>query len=296
MKDVQDTWNRIQEFDFTDLIRLYAKRYNHPKSFVTELTHELKKYLLIAKFNDKVGLASNDIDYFWHFFIICTPEYKDFCDNYLGKWINHNPAKWWDFHGSEFPVHLNALKLYENLFGYPPPAHLWHGVPMTMTDSKVLLGAVSHDTEICTPTGYTKINDLGVGDMVINTFGATSKINAITSYPTYDAQEFLKFDNYSWYFTSNLLLKTGAEHPNTLLSYSPERFRESLDNPIFVDVEDGICKATPTKNIEYVEKWNGSGIGTHLPRNGDYMYTLFVDGGYRCRGGINAMSVEVEYS
>lgn len=53
---------------------------------------ELKKYLLMCSLSDtSVAMLSTKVDAIWHEFILFTKGYREFCQNYLGKFVDHTP-------------------------------------------------------------------------------------------------------------------------------------------------------------------------------------------------------------
>jgi hypothetical protein len=80
---------------------------------------ELKKYLFICgKSNDVIAMLDERIDSLWHEFILCTSEYRSFCKESIGKFIDHRPNT------SFTPTVLGSAKaffqIYEYYFGILP--------------------------------------------------------------------------------------------------------------------------------------------------------------------------------
>jgi hypothetical protein len=81
---------------------------------------ELKKFLYLCA-NTKQTLApSAEIDKIWHTFILFTKEYRNYCTDFLGKFIDHVPEveqeEQVDTTSKENYL-LNTLELYKIVFG-----------------------------------------------------------------------------------------------------------------------------------------------------------------------------------
>jgi hypothetical protein len=291
-KKYKKDWAKVKSYDISELARLYADRYNHPISHVLEVAEETKKYLFITKHRNpevEVAMSGMDIDYFWHFWLFCTPEYNDFCTNYLGKWVGHNPVRWWDNKETEGVPHHNTPLEYERIFGERPKEYLWFAVPPELTDNVVMPGAVSFNAKVLIPGGVKQINDISVDDEIINTFGLVSKVRAISSWATSPTQKYIKFPNYDWFMSDNVPLLVS----NRAICHNPQRYRDSLTTPVELSLggtETATLVIDTEKAFSEPEAWKGSGIVDYTPALGTFVYTLYTDAGFRIKGGLNIMS------
>lgn len=91
-----------------------------------EVSTEVKHFLALAVLERNPGhriVIGEKIDGLWHYFILHTKEYRDFCSQVFGTYLHHVPIL-----PSEKPSlaadYLKTRDLYRNYFG-DPPAHLW---------------------------------------------------------------------------------------------------------------------------------------------------------------------------
>lgn len=61
--------------------------------FSNELFEETKKFLVACSITKTPCSPSKKIDPMWHTFILFTKDYMSFCEDYLGRYIHHNPEK-----------------------------------------------------------------------------------------------------------------------------------------------------------------------------------------------------------
>ncbi len=50
-----------------------------------------KQFMVVCAVKPGPKITSEPIDRMWHSFLLFTKDYKEFCDNYLGRFINHEP-------------------------------------------------------------------------------------------------------------------------------------------------------------------------------------------------------------
>lgn len=51
----------------------------------------LKEFLVVCAAMPGPKITSAEIDAMWHTFLLFTREYRGFCEDYLGRFINHEP-------------------------------------------------------------------------------------------------------------------------------------------------------------------------------------------------------------
>jgi hypothetical protein len=51
----------------------------------------LKQFLMICAVRPGIKVASDEIDQMWHTFLLFTREYRNFCTDRLGRYIEHEP-------------------------------------------------------------------------------------------------------------------------------------------------------------------------------------------------------------
>ena len=80
---------------------------------------EFKKYVFLTQISTKpLGMSSKAVDEIWHQFILFTPQYHKFCDDFLREYLHHLPNT------SHTPLAPNGIKnfveFYPKTFGKIP--------------------------------------------------------------------------------------------------------------------------------------------------------------------------------
>ena len=87
---------RALAYQNDDIVHKFLERYDVPFDEAADIFDETKKWLWLASQEAVPPLAVTHelmlLDEMWHTFILFTRFYRDFCDNYLGKFINHIPT------------------------------------------------------------------------------------------------------------------------------------------------------------------------------------------------------------
>jgi hypothetical protein len=81
---------------------------------------ELKKFLYLCANCNQTLAPSVEIDKIWHTFILFTKEYRNYCTQFLGKFIDHVPEVDLEEQDAIKPKEnylLNTLELYKLTFG-----------------------------------------------------------------------------------------------------------------------------------------------------------------------------------
>lgn len=86
---------------------------------------EVKRFLALALIADKSHkvVIGEKIDTLWHYQILHTREYREFCKRVFGGYLNHVPILPSE-KASLGPDYDKTRQLYASCFG-PPPAELW---------------------------------------------------------------------------------------------------------------------------------------------------------------------------
>ena len=85
---------------------------------------ETIKFLILAAENTTGQLTpSARVDLAWHEFILFTRTYLNFCEQYLGKMIHHEPSSDHEVNSQQY---LLTFSRYRIRFGEPPPEY-WGG-------------------------------------------------------------------------------------------------------------------------------------------------------------------------
>lgn len=122
-KSVKHIDQRIDAFDFTVLRERYLSVTNDSEDGFSEAVTEFRKFLkLVARTDKALAVLSRRVDDLWHTFIIFTPQYRRFCEETFGEFIDHQP------HTTDFKVPeeaiLNIREEYEKEFGEIHPSWL----------------------------------------------------------------------------------------------------------------------------------------------------------------------------
>ena len=106
--------------------RLLVDFPNHTKQELDEMEIEVKRFLALALFEPNPGhriVVSEKIDALWHYFILHTQEYRNFCQEVYGSYLNHVPIL--PHKKKELGAdYAKTRKLYAVYFG-KPPKRLW---------------------------------------------------------------------------------------------------------------------------------------------------------------------------
>lgn len=86
------------------------------------LEHEFKRFMkLVLREKGPLAMIDRRVDEFWHSFILFTPQYRKFCYEIIGFFVDHQPRT------SQTPVPIGAIdnfvKAYKKHFGDIP--ELW---------------------------------------------------------------------------------------------------------------------------------------------------------------------------
>lgn len=82
------------------------------------LDESIKFLILAAENTDGQLTPSARVDLAWHEFILFTRTYLNFCEQYLGKMIHHEPSNNHEVNSQQY---LLTLARYRSRFGEPPP-------------------------------------------------------------------------------------------------------------------------------------------------------------------------------
>jgi len=87
---------------------------------------ELKRFLSLMLLCDATHTPSAQLDIAWHQFIIFTKQYRRFCQDSFGGYLDHNPRLPTDPHKDGNFEH--TLNCYRTHYG-EPPAEMWEPFP-----------------------------------------------------------------------------------------------------------------------------------------------------------------------
>lgn len=82
---------RVMEYDHPALKERMQKKYGWSQEYTEELFGEMKRFLYLCATNTVSLAPPEEIDEIWHNFILFTVDYRAFCEDQFGFFINHQP-------------------------------------------------------------------------------------------------------------------------------------------------------------------------------------------------------------
>jgi len=114
---------KIAGFDFTRVRARMCVDYPTAEDELDRLEKEVKRFLSLAVLEKTPHVTSSKVDALWHYFVLHTMEYRDFCLQIFGKYLEHVPILPEEKH--KFTRgYMRTKQLYQKHFG-TPPADLW---------------------------------------------------------------------------------------------------------------------------------------------------------------------------
>lgn len=105
LKEKSVNLDKILAYSNQDVIYRFLKLYNVSRDEAEDLFIQTKKWIFACALNDELFrqkeidfyLVINDdlliLDAMWHNFILFTKDYRDFCQKYIGIFIDHTPMR-----------------------------------------------------------------------------------------------------------------------------------------------------------------------------------------------------------
>lgn len=105
------------------ILNRYMRDFGGSKESASECFLALKQYLVICGISSTATKQSSDsVDQMWHTFILFTKDYRDFCDSYIGRFIDHDPIG-----GADTEPFSKTLELVKEIFGEVNPKYWSEG-------------------------------------------------------------------------------------------------------------------------------------------------------------------------
>jgi len=115
----------VQNKDFDFLVPRLTKE-GLEKNQIIEMIDEYRRFLLLRLVHpDELPMYSVPVDKVWHAHILFTHEYRSFCEEVFGHYLDHRPYTKSEFHERRGEYESTTLALYREVFGETEPA-LWH--------------------------------------------------------------------------------------------------------------------------------------------------------------------------
>src|SRR5688572_13990119 len=86
-KPVED----IMNFQHERLLRRYSLDFGVPLHESERCFEALKQFMIVCAVKPGYKVTSEPIDRMWHTFLLFTKDYRNFCEDNLGIFINHEP-------------------------------------------------------------------------------------------------------------------------------------------------------------------------------------------------------------
>jgi len=90
----RDLLYRLDKFEaplYLEEKLLKEGKFDSPEDYKEAFT-EFKKFVALTQlYSKRLGMISKKVDDIWHQFILFTPQYREFCDEYLGGYLHHLP-------------------------------------------------------------------------------------------------------------------------------------------------------------------------------------------------------------
>ncbi|RWD70273.1 hypothetical protein [Mesorhizobium sp.] len=142
-------FEKRKRFDFSPLVKRYAKEYGLSQEESEEHIDEMCRFLCLAGLNHQPYSMMGPVDHAWHTFILFTKMYTEFCAAISGKYIHHNPGEMLTGNRESYVAgYGNLLADYERAFEVKPPAHIW---PQLATTAPAEIECISCNCETCSP-------------------------------------------------------------------------------------------------------------------------------------------------
>jgi hypothetical protein len=118
--DNQSKINLALSFENKAILRKFCIEHDVSEQTADDYFMELKKFLYLCANTNQTLAPSVEIDKIWHTFILFTKEYRNYCTQFLGKFIDHVPEVDQEEQVDIMPKEnclLNTLELYKLVFG-----------------------------------------------------------------------------------------------------------------------------------------------------------------------------------
>ena len=73
------------------VVKRYANRFKVSEEYASRLFYAMKQMLWLSTVHEGVN-PSKEVDDMWHWFILHTKQYIEFCGEFFGHYVHHSPA------------------------------------------------------------------------------------------------------------------------------------------------------------------------------------------------------------
>jgi len=91
LRNVLKPIDEIMSYRHERLLKRFTVDYNTSSEEAERCFEALKQFLIVCAIKPGYKVTSDSIDRMWHTFLLFTKDYKSFCEDNLGMFINHEP-------------------------------------------------------------------------------------------------------------------------------------------------------------------------------------------------------------
>lgn len=113
LRETHKPLDEIMAYQNDRVIQRYMLDYGASREEAEKCFTELKRFLLVCAVKTGYKVTSQPIDSMWHTFLLFTKAYKEFCEEYLGRFVNHEP-----FEEARPHVYLETRSFTADFFGH----------------------------------------------------------------------------------------------------------------------------------------------------------------------------------
>lgn len=111
-REIPKSASEIMAYQHDRLLNRYAMDYGTSNEESRQCFEALKQFLIVCALKPGYKVTSDPIDRMWHTFLLFTKDYKNFCEENLGMFINHEP-----FENSAPEAYLETRAFAKEYFG-----------------------------------------------------------------------------------------------------------------------------------------------------------------------------------
>ena len=104
--------NDVLRYENQHLMERYAVDHHVSVDTARARFFAFKQFMVVCASKPGAKVTSTEIDGIWHCFLLFTRDYRAFCEEYLGRFINHEP-----FHTPRPEAYDETRRFAEALFG-----------------------------------------------------------------------------------------------------------------------------------------------------------------------------------
>ncbi|HLO55475.1 MAG TPA: hypothetical protein VK169_14370 [Saprospiraceae bacterium] len=113
-------------YDGRFIIERFHKENNIKIELAQEYFFELQRFLYLCSLSTKKLAPSKELDKIWHTFLLFTKDYKHYCLNHLGKFIDHVPSVTKEDESSNELILSNTIEFYISVFYEDVNYDIWY--------------------------------------------------------------------------------------------------------------------------------------------------------------------------